>query len=184
MFVSALLFFFVTAEIQGSSLHPKVRKVEVEGQPLRLEQRLYPGDETVRGFGRGGLSPWALVPGNQSPLQPAGADTLLGFSAEYRIPVTKSLSGAAFFDLGWTKLSPDGAASLGARARLLEGTNELLRASTGGELRLQLPIIHQPARLIFAWNPLRLIGLVSGTTSPVRIADPRSSIHFALGNIF
>jgi hypothetical protein len=69
-------------------------------------------------------------------------------------------------------------------ARLVEETNGLLRASMGGELRLQLSMIHQPARVIFAWNPLRLSGLLRNSPSLLRLSDPRGSVRFALGNIY
>jgi hypothetical protein len=64
---------------------------------------------------------------------------------------------------------------------LLEKTSSLVRASTGAELRLQLPVIRQPARLIFAWNPLRLDTWV-GNASSFRLADPHTAIRFAVGD--
>jgi hypothetical protein len=48
-------------------------------------------------------------------------------------------------------------------------------------LRMQLPLIRQPARVIFAWNPLRLHTLLQTDSAPLRIADPRGAIRFALG---
>jgi outer membrane protein insertion porin family len=140
------------------------------GGPLFLERRFYPGDESVRGFSRGSLSPWMSVPGS-SGLQPGGADTVLGFSAEYRVPIRGALSSVGFFDIGWTHLNPKDAAQLGTGARVIDETNGVLRASAGGELRLQLPRLHQPARMIFSWNPLRL-------------AEPKSSLRFALGTLY
>ncbi len=165
--------------LQASSVRPH------GGAPLFLDRRFFPGDESVRGFQAGGLSPWAYVPGNStSPLQPTGADTMLGFSSEYRVPVYGALSAVAFFDLGWSHVSPFEASQLGTGARLVEATNGLLRASLGGELRLQLPMIRQPARLIFAWNPLRMRGAVQNPTSLYRLTDPRGVVRFALGSLF
>ncbi len=165
--------------LQASSLRPR------GSAPLLLDRRLFPGDESVRGFQPGGLSPWAYVPGDSSaPLQPAGADTMLGFSSEYRVPIYGALSSVAFFDLGWTHLSPLEASQLGPGASLVKETNALLRASVGGELRLQLPMIRQPARLIFAWNPLRLAGAVQSPSSLFQLTDPRRTIRFALGSLF
>jgi outer membrane protein insertion porin family len=164
---------------QASAVRPR------GSSPLFIDRRLFPGDESVRGFQRGGLSPWAYVPDNTaSPLQPAGADMLLGFSSEYRVPIRGALSGVAFMDLGWTHVSPFEAAQMSKEARLVEETNGLLRASMGGELRLQLSMIHQPARVIFAWNPLRLSGLLRNSPSLLRLSDPRGSVRFALGNIY
>jgi hypothetical protein len=44
-------------------------------------------------------------------------------------------------------------------------------------------MIRQPARLIIAWNPLRLDALLKGQ-SLLRIADPKHTFRFALGNFF
>ena len=150
---------------------------------LTLDRRFYPGDEIVRGFRRGGLTTWAYPGAGQSSPGPIGADTVLGLSAEYRVPIQGPLSAAAFVDFGWSGLSPE-SASLDKAATLIAESNRLLRASVGGELRLQLPVIHQPGRLIFSWNPLRLDRLIQGTASPIRLLDPRGTIHFALGDIF
>jgi outer membrane protein assembly factor BamA len=137
----------------------------------------------VRGFPRGGMSPWAYQSDPQLAPRPAGADSVLGFSAEYRIPIHGPLSAAAFVDLGWSSLSAKSAA-LDTSSRLISTTNRLWRASVGGEFRLQLPVIQQPGRLIFSWNPLRLDKLIGGISSPLRLADPRGSIRFALGDRF
>ncbi|HYK88478.1 MAG TPA: POTRA domain-containing protein [Acidobacteriota bacterium] len=165
--------------VQGSSVRPH------GGPPLFLDRRFFPGDESVRGFQGGGLSPWAYVPDNStSPLQPAGADMMIGFASEYRVPLYGALSGVAFVDLGWTHVSPFEASQLGAGARLVKETNGLLRASVGGELRLQLPMVRQPARLIFAWNPLRLRETIRSPSSLLSLTDPRGAVRFALGNLF
>jgi hypothetical protein len=122
--------------------------------------------------------------GSGNSLQAAGADTVLGLSTEYRVPIRGPLSGAAFFDLGWTHLNPAAVGQLGIGARLINRTNGRLRASLGGELRLQLPMIHQPARLIFSWNPLRLNTFFSSPTSVLRLVEPRTSLRFALGTFY
>ena len=153
------------------------------GVPLAADRRFYPGDEIVRGFSRGGLSPWSDPSDPQQAARPAGADSVLGFSAEYRIPIQGPLSAAAFFDLGWCGLSGSSAAH-DTGSRLISATNGMWRASAGGEFRLQLPVIHLPGRLIFSWNPLRLDRLIGGFSSPLRLADPRGSIRFALGDRF
>jgi outer membrane protein assembly factor BamA len=151
--------------------------------PLFLGRRYYPGDESVRGFSRGSLSPWISVPGNSS-LQSGGADTVLGFSTEYRVPIRGALSSTGFFDLGWTHLSRKDAAQLGAGARLIDTTNGVLRASMGGELRAELPIIRQPARMIVSWNPLRLNTIFSNPWSVLKLAEPKTSLRFALGSFY
>jgi outer membrane protein insertion porin family len=154
------------------------------GAPLSLERRFYPGDEVVRGFTQGSLSPWiaALNPdGAGHSLQPAGADTVIGFSTEYRVPIRGPVSSAAFFDLGWTHLNSGNATIFGGGSKLLEHTNGLWRASLGGELRVQLPIVNQSARFIFSWNPLRLNTFFQNPTSIIRLVEPKTSFRFALG---
>jgi outer membrane protein assembly factor BamA len=152
------------------------------GRALTLEERFFPGNEIARGFRRGALSPWSYAPDfGSEPLRPSGADAVGQFSAEYRMPLRGPLSSALFLDLGWTQVRRGDVESAHG-ARLIEATNGLLRASTGGELRLQLPLIRQPARMIFAWNPLRLHTFFqSPDSAPLRIADPRGAIRFALG---
>ena len=152
------------------------------GRALALEERFFPGNEIARGFRRGALSPWSYAPDlGSEALRPAGADALGRFSAEYRVPLRGPLSSALFLDLGWTRVR-GGDVESAERVSLIEATNGLLRASTGGELRMQLPLIRQPARVIFAWNPLRLHTLFqSPDSAPLRIADPRGAIRFALG---
>ncbi len=144
------------------------------------EKRLYPGGEVLRGFRRGELGSWAVGQnGIAGGLRPVGSDTVASVSAAYRVPIAGPLSGAAFFDLGWTRLRPAAVAEPGLR--LLDATNGLLRASTGGELRLQLPVVNQPARLVLAWNPLRLNRTLRDGVSIVSLADRRGLLRFALG---
>jgi outer membrane protein assembly complex protein YaeT len=151
------------------------------GRPLAEDLRFYPGTELARGFPQGGLTAWSLpAGGSASNLTPAGADTYFGFSAEYRVPIHGALSGAAFLDAAWTRL---GTTTSDGPAAVLRKTSGILRASMGGELRVQLPVIRQPARLVFAWNPLRLDRLIDGAPS-FRVADPRGAVRFILGGMF
>jgi hypothetical protein len=54
----------------------------------------------------------------------------------------------------------------------------------GGELRLQLPVIRQPARMIFSWNPLRLNTVLHSPASVLQLTEPKTSLRFALGSFF
>jgi outer membrane protein assembly complex protein YaeT len=150
---------------------------------LAPELRYYPGTELARGFARGGLSAWGASDTATGPhdLRVLGADAMIGLSAEYRVPLTGPLNSVAFVDLAWSRLNARNAGSI-TGVRPLDFTSNVIRASTGGELRLQLPVVRQPARLIFAWNPLRLDALTRGA-SPFRFADPRGAIRFALGDM-
>jgi outer membrane protein insertion porin family len=163
--------------LQGAITRPQ------DNVPLPLDRRFFPGDEILRGFKRGNMAPWAFENGSQTDPTPVGADTVLAFSMEYRIPIQGPLSAAAFADFGWSGLSSK-SSSLDQSFSLIEETNRLLRASVGAEFRLQLPVIHQPGRLIFSYNPLRLDRLIHSGGSPLRLADPRGTIHFALGDLF
>ncbi len=148
---------------------------------LPLGQRLFPGDEVVRGFGRGGMSVWGHDSSSGSAsVTPLGADGLLGLSSEYRVPLRGRLSGTAFFDLGWSRLSQNAARASDPLAE----SNGILRGSLGGELRLQLPLLDQPARMIFAWNPLRLGAAIVGDSGSLVLKDPSHAIRFALGGIY
>jgi outer membrane protein insertion porin family len=145
------------------------------------EERLYPGGELLRGFRPGGLAIWATGrDGSAGGFRPVGADTAVSASIEYRLPIVGPLSSAAFVDLGWTRLDPERLND--PNLTLVGATNELIRVSTGGELRVELPVIHQPARFIVAWNPFRLTQLLREGTSMERIADPRGLVRLALGS--
>ena len=165
--------------LRVSGVHP------LGERQLAPERRMYPGGEVLRGFPRGGLGSWALSTENGAPnLKPAGSDTLVAVSGEYRIHIAGPLSGAAFFDLGWTGLDPANEPPGAGTQRLLEVTSGLLRASVGGEVRFDLPVIRQPGRLIFAWNPLRLDRLLQAGETTRRLADPRGMVRFALGGVY
>ncbi len=154
---------------------------------LPVERRLFPAEETVRGFAHGAISPWSYDPSAQEAdrqLQPASSDTVLALSAEYRVPISGALSGAAFTDLGWTGLKQNSLASPDSTSRIISKTNRILRASAGGELRVVVPGMNQPVRLIVAWNPLRLNTYFSGVSGLRRLADASHSIRFALGNVY
>jgi len=161
--------------LQAAAMRPR------NGVPLTLDRRFYPGDEIVRGFPRGGMTPWAYSTDLQSSPGPVGADMVLGFSIDYRIPIQGPLSAAVFMDLGWSGLSRRNVDTV-TSASLIDQTNRLLRGSAGAEVRLQLPVIRQPGRLIFSWNFLRLNTLIFNNGSLLRLADPRGTIHFALGD--
>jgi outer membrane protein insertion porin family len=164
---------------------------------LPLSSRLFAGDELVRGFRPGELSPYALVSPASAPgvsvfrAQAVGADLAGAVNAEYRMPLAhQNASGrapraelAGFFDTGSGWLLPGW---LGPnRPALLEGTNGALRASTGVELRLRLPVVEQTVRVHYSMNPLRLaeaFALPDG--SKFRPPDRRAAFGWALGNFF
>lgn len=54
------------------------------------------------------------------------------------------------------------------------------RASVGGEVRVEVPVINVPFRLIFAYNPNARIGFIPGTF----IEEKRKVIRFSIGRTF
>jgi outer membrane protein insertion porin family len=158
------------------------------GGALPLHQRLYAGDQLVRGFRVGELAPYSVTTAQGSPVaRAAGSNLVAAMNGEYRVPLDASASrraeAAAFFDLGAGWLLPHW---LGAsRADLVSGTNGVMRASAGVELRVELPVIRQPLRVHYAVNPLRLarVLLLPGG-SPFLAPDRRSAVGWALGSFF
>jgi outer membrane protein insertion porin family len=154
----------------------------INGTPIF--QRFFVGGVTeVRGYPVNSISPLArvdrlLVAGNNPPvilnsnIQPIGGDTQLIANMEYRAPILKRLSAAAFFDFGASlnahglkeerfisplRLSaPIDDASLITVVRPLEDVANQIpnyRLSLGVEARLMIPIANLPLRLIFSYNP-------------------------------
>jgi outer membrane protein insertion porin family len=99
-----------------------------------------------------------------------GGDTQLVTNLEYRIPIFGPVILAAFFDAGLNKISRPGQlrlnpsrvdtlnaefpqAGFDPRARIAPDTQKL-RASTGLELQVMMPVVNAPFRLYYAYNPL------------------------------
>ena len=91
---------------------------------------------------------------------------------EYRIPIAGPVSMTLFADAGTTgivnksalRLDPTGVANINSQFPLVNqqsqlqiapGTNFHLRASTGIEFNINLPIVQAPFRLYWAYNPVR-----------------------------
>ena len=56
------------------------------------------------------------------------------------------------------------------------------RSSLGGELRIQLPVVNVPFRLIYAYNPEARNGLNSKV--PLFFNEQRSVFRFSIGRTF
>jgi len=99
-----------------------------------------------------------------------GGDTSVVANAEYRIPIFGPVKLAPFFDAGvdklafynQLKLNPGEVETLNAqfpeaafpdRAVVAPGTQQL-RASTGLELQIIMPVVNAPFRVYWAYNPL------------------------------
>lgn len=115
-----------------------------------------------------------------------GGDTEGVANFDYRIPIVGPVSLVPFVDLGINKISfsnqlrlnPNVLSSLQnefcsgftpgtpgladcdgrfpTKIPLVPGTNSQLRMSTGLELEVMMPVIHQPFRVYYAFNPLRV----------------------------
>jgi outer membrane protein insertion porin family len=101
-----------------------------------------------------------------------GGDTQGVVNLEYRVPLFGPVILAAFFDAGLNKISRVGQlrlnptrvnelnaafpqAGFSAQARIAPGTQSI-RASTGLELQVMMPVVNAPFRLYYAYNPLRV----------------------------
>jgi outer membrane protein insertion porin family len=102
-----------------------------------------------------------------------GGDTQGVGNFEYRIPIAGPVSMSLFTDIGTDGilrkdgllLDPTGVAAINQQfplanqqqqLQLASGTNFKLRASTGIEFIINLPIVQAPFRIYYAYNPLRL----------------------------
>ena len=98
-----------------------------------------------------------------------GGDTALVANFEYRIPIFGPVTLAAFFDAGMNrllntsqlKLNPERITQLNGefpeaafadKAVIAPGTQKI-RASTGLELQVLMPVVNAPFRIYWAYNP-------------------------------
>jgi outer membrane protein insertion porin family len=112
-----------------------------------------------------------------------GGDTQTVGNFEYRVKIFGPVTLALFFDIGQNrillpgelKMNPTRVAQLNAefpqaafdgRVRLAPGTQNV-RASTGLELQVLLPVVQAPFRIYWAYNPLR----VEQNLQPPIVAD-------------
>jgi outer membrane protein assembly factor BamA len=147
------------------------------------------GDQYVRGLKDGQLGPSAVVASTSSSgattysTAPAGANLITAANAEYRIPLAAHTEAATFFDLGSGRLLPNW---FGPNPpTLLRGTNGILRASTGIELRWTVPGLGVPLRVYYALNVLRLdrpLTLPNG--SPFKPGNRFAALGWGLGSFF
>ena len=101
-----------------------------------------------------------------------GGDTRMVYNFEYRIPIFGPVTLAPFFDVGFNKIIKkdqvrlnDGRvgelnaqfpqAGFDSRIQVVTGT-EKMRASTGLELQVMMPVVNAPFRFYWAYNPLRV----------------------------
>ncbi len=170
------------------------------------------GDFDIRGFDFRAISPISFITRSLDTIDPetgntvkrpfddivyVGGDTQAVANFEYRIPVVgQTITLAPFLDIGNTwaiqkqqlqrdVIGPDGEVRIEG-PRFLGGTNSGFRASTGLELQVLMPVINQPFRLIFAFNPQRVERTYFGTATglPFFIREPGRDIKFTVGKTF
>lgn len=179
------------------------------GGPMSVPffERIFIGGEfDIRAFNVRSITPWAIsrsprldsnmnplidpatgLPAISDSLLPIGGDTSLVFTAEYRIPIVGPLQVTAFGDLGTASaLRKDNLALFGPSTfiELMENTNSVWRASTGVEVQFLMPMVNQPFRLIFGYNPLVLDThvVVNGIRFPLQ--EEKHNIRFTVGYSF
>jgi len=179
------------------------------GRPMTVPffERIFSGGEfTRRGFDIRSVSPLGVTtvyhttpagdpiidpatgqPGYTNSLIPVGGDTSVIATVEYRVPIAGPLTVNAFLDIGTSTVLRKSNLDLfgpDTKVELLDHTNGVLRASTGIELQFLLPVVNQPFRLIFAYNPLVLDTEVPLYGRQVPIQEERSNVKFTVGYTF
>jgi outer membrane protein insertion porin family len=179
------------------------------GDPMTAPffERIFVGGEfTLRGFDIRSVAPWAITqtasvdsmgrpiidPSTGLPLIsesaiPVGGDSSLVSTVEYRMPIFGPLQVSGFFDFGTaTAIRKDNLRVFGPGTNVVlqKSTNNVWRASTGAEVQFLLPVVNQPFRLIFAYNPIRLDTTIVSNGRRFLLQEPESSVRFTVGYTF
>ncbi len=176
-------------------------------QSVPFFERIFSGGEfNLRGFDIRSVSPLAITrqaqldpggnpiidPGTGLPsvtesLFPVGGDTSIVLTGEYRIPIAGPLQLTGFLDFGTsTILRKNNLQLFGPETSvdLLDNTNNVWRASTGVEVQFLLPVVNQPFRLIFAYNPLVLDTDAVVLGRRFQLQEDRTNVKFTVGYTF
>jgi len=152
-------------------------------------ERLFSGDELVRGLRPGELGPYAVTARTVASgattysASPAGANLVTASSAEYRFPLAGGTEAAAFFDLGSGLLLRNWLGP--TKPVLLGATNGVLHGSTGFEFRWTLPGVQVPVRFYYALNILRVNRFFSLSENSLFHAHNRfSAFGWGIGSLF
>ena len=101
------------------------------------------------------------------------------FNSEYRIPLTDTFAAVPFLDTGFNAALTDASGY-----RIVGATRKVWRTSLGSELQVRLPAALPTARIIFAWNPLRLDRQLITSHGLSLLRDPAKVLRFAIGPSF
>ena len=198
-----------TVAIRASFMHmiPFGKLPDGSAMSVPFFERIFMGSEfDLRGFDLRSVTPWGLsrtptldnrgnplidpatgLPAITDQIIPVGGDTRLLLTAEYRMPIVGPFQVVAFADVGTsTVLRKSNLVLFGPNSfiELLDNTNNILRASTGAEIQFNMPMINQPFRLIFSYNPLRLDTnvVLEGVRFPM--AENKKNMRFSVGYTF
>lgn len=183
------------------------------GTSVPFYERFFPGgDYDIRGFEFRSIGPISFLTRTLDKVDPetggvigtpfddivyVGGDTQAVLNLEYRIPIVgRTVTMAPFLDIGnaWTVnkkeltrefLDVDGSIRR-ETATFLPGTNSGIRASTGVEVGVTLPVLNAPFRLILAYNPQRLDRVYNGPTTglPFALREEKRAFKFTVGKTF
>ena len=129
-----------------------------------------------------------------------GGDTQLISNLEYRIPIVGPVTLAGFFDMGANKIirpsqltmTADRVAALNrqfpqaaftGRALIAPGMQKV-RASTGLELQVILPVVNAPFRVYWAYNPLRVQTVLQPPVAADRSQFPNAATYYNAVNTY
>lgn len=177
------------------------------GTPVPFFDRFFIGGEnTIRGFDIRSIFPLALsrtarfdtagaplvdlgsgLPRVDFGPAAVGGDALYVGNFEYRIPIAGPLSISPFADIGTASVTRKGQLKIfgeETKITLIDQTNSVLRSSVGLEVQFLLPVVQAPFRLIFAYNPNRLVRSIDFGQGPVSINEPKKDIKFTIGRSF
>ncbi len=197
-FRNTLAFRFQLGHLRGFS-----------GTGTPFYQRFFMGgDFDVRGFEFRSISPMAFVTRESvddftgqplviDDIAYVGGDTSAVANVEYRIPLAgQVLTLAPFLDIGnsWAinrsqlqreVVQPDGSTRVDG-VNFIPGTNVGLRASTGAELQVLMPVINAPFRLIYFYNALRLDRTITTPNSGQQffLREQEKGFKFTVGKTF
>jgi outer membrane protein insertion porin family len=116
-----------------------------------------------------------------------GGDFMYVGNFEYRIPIAGPLSVSPFYDIGSTLVTRRNQLKVYGETSditLIDETNSVIRSSVGLEVQFLLPVVQAPFRLIFAFNPNRLVRFIDFGSGRVPIHEPRKDIKFTIGRSF
>ena len=193
--------------VQAQHVWPYGKLPSGSEQAVPFFERVFLGGEfDLRGFDIRSVSPLAIrrnaltdssgnaiidpktgLPTFTESLFPVGGDTSLVGTVEYRVPIAGPLTLNGFVDVGTSTVLRKSKLTIfgpGTVVELLPNTNGVIRMSTGVEIQFLMPMINQPFRLIFAYNPMVLNTDIILQGRRFRLEEERTNVKFTVGYTF